>query len=260
MSEERAVLRKSLLPDLLQVVTYHLNRQMADVFLFEMGKVFLKQEGETTLPEEREYVSGALTGRWQSGSWQQAGLPIDFYGVKGLLDGLFTRLGLADRITYQPAERRGLHPGRTASILLDNDMIGYLGQVHPELQANWDLSDTIVFECDLTTLLNAEVAPVTFVSLPRYPSITRDIALVVNTDVLAGELEKVILQAGGALLKDAHLFDLYKGEHLEPGKKSLAFSLTYYNPEKTLTDEEVSAVHEKVLAAAKEKVGAVLRG
>jgi phenylalanyl-tRNA synthetase beta chain len=260
MSEERAVLRKSLLPDLLQVVTYHLNRQMSDVFLFEMGKVFLKQEGVSTLPEEREYISGALTGRWQSGSWQQASLPIDFYGVKGLLDGLFDRLGLTERVTYQPAERKGLHPGRTASILLDDQVIGFLGQVHPELQASWDLTNTVVFECDLTTLLTAEVAPVTFVSLPRYPSITRDIALVVDTTILAGELEKVILQAGGPLLKDAHLFDLYKGEHLEPGKKSLAFSLTYYNPEKTLTDEEVGEVHEKVLAAVHEKLGAVLRG
>jgi phenylalanyl-tRNA synthetase beta chain len=260
MSEERAVLRKSILPDLLQVVTYHLNRQMLDVFLFEMGKVFLKKEGDSTLPEEREYISGALTGRWQSGSWQQASTPIDFYGVKGLLDGLFDRLGLTVRITYQPSERKGLHPGRTASILLDDQVIGFLGQVHPELQASWDLTNTVVFECDLTTLLTAEVAPVTFVSLPRYPSMTRDIALVVDTAILAGELENVILQAGGPLLKEAHLFDLYKGEHLEPGKKSLAFSLTYYNPEKTLTDEEVGEVHEKVLAAVHETLGAVLRG
>ncbi|HSU79365.1 MAG TPA: phenylalanine--tRNA ligase subunit beta [Candidatus Angelobacter sp.] len=260
MSEERAVLRKSLLPDLLQVVTYHLNRQMSDVFLFEMGKVFLKQEGETTLPVEREYVSGALTGHFQSESWHQKGQLIDFYGVKGLLDGLFARLGLTERITYQPSERKGLHPGRTATISFDDQVIGFLGQVHPELQASWDLTNTIVFECDLTTLLSAEVEPVTFASLPRYPSITRDIALVVDTDVLAGELEEVILQAGGSLLKDAHLFDLYMGEHLEQGKKSLAFSLTYYNPEKTLTDEEVGTIHEKVLTAVHEKLGAVLRG
>lgn len=260
MSEERMVLRKSLLPELLQAVTYHLNRQLPNVFLFEMGHVFIRRDDAHSLPEEREYVAGALTGVWEVGGWKQGDQKVDFYVVKGLLDGLFDRLGVTNRVAYQTAELKGLHPGRTASILLDNQLIGMIGQVHPELQTEWDLTDTIMFECDLTSLIHAELNPVTFVSLPRYPSITRDIALVVDEQVLSGDLQRVILEAGGTLLKEAHLFDLYKGEHLETGKKSLAFSLRYYNPEKTLTDEEVAIVHETVLKAVQEAYGATLRG
>ncbi|WEG13927.1 phenylalanine--tRNA ligase subunit beta [Pullulanibacillus sp. KACC 23026] len=260
MSEDRNVLRKSLLPELLQAVTYHLNRQMPNVFLYEMGHVFIKNEGEANLPDEREYLSGALTGIWEQGGWQGPSQKVDFYVAKGVLDGLFERLGVASQIAYQPTEHKGLHPGRTASILLGETAIGIIGQVHPELQSEWDLNDTVVYECDLTALLEAELEPLTFVSLPRYPSITRDIALVVEESVQAGVLRETILNAGGDLLKEATLFDLYKGEHLEPGKKSLAYSLRYYNPEKTLTDEEVTAVHEKVLQAVYQAFGATLRG
>ncbi len=260
MSEERMVLRKSLLPELLQGVTYHLNRQLSDVCLFEMGNVFLKKESEAVLPEEREYVSGALTGIWKKGGWQAQDQNVDFYVAKGLLDGLFERLGVSGGVTYRAAEHQGLHPGRTAAIYLDEEPIGVVGQVHPELQAEWDLAETIAFECDLTALFNYDVDALTFVSLPRYPSITRDVALVVDESVSAGAIKEVLLKAGGTLLKEATLFDLYKGDRLESGKKSLAFSLRYYNPEKTLTDEEVTPVHESVLKAANDAFGAVLRG
>jgi phenylalanyl-tRNA synthetase beta chain len=170
------------------------------------------------------------------------------------------RLGLTDRVEFRQANVEGMHPGRTADLLLDNARIGFVGQIHPNVQKELDLKETYVFELSLKALLEAETAPLQYESIPRYPSITRDIALVVDKEVVAGKLSEVITVAGGNLLKEVSVFDLYEGDRLEEGKKSIAFSLKYFDPEKTLTDEEVTKAHEKVLEAVKEQAGAVLRG
>ncbi|WP_077615494.1 phenylalanine--tRNA ligase subunit beta [Caenibacillus caldisaponilyticus] len=262
MSEDRSVLRLGLLPELLETVRYHLNRRINDIALYEIGKVFLTEEAALTdLPKERERLAGALTGRLRPTDWHHDARPVDFYAAKGVLEGLFDQLGLTERIEYRAAsERTGMHPGRTADILLDGKVIGFVGQVHPTLQKTLDLTETVVFEVDVEALLKADVPPVRYQALPRYPAIARDIALVVDEAVTAGQLAAVIRASGGPLLKDIRLFDVYQGEHLPAGKKSLAFSLTYLDPERTLTDEEVAAVHERILAELKEKLGAVLRG
>jgi len=158
-----------------------------------------------------------------------------------------------------PSTRKGLHPGRTADILLDDAVIGFLGQIHPVLQKTLELNDTYAFEVDLRTLLQSEVPALRYRSLPRFPAVTRDIALVVDQDVSAGELTEVIQKSGAPLLKEVRLFDVYTGERLESGKKSLAFSLTYLDPERTLTDEEVTKVHNQVLNELETQLGAVLR-
>lgn len=185
---------------------------------------------------------------------------VDFYVTKGILDGLFELLGLTNRIEYKQAKREHMHPGRTADILLDGKTIGFVGQLHPVVQKEYDLKETYVFELALTDLLNAEVEDIRYSPIPRFPSITRDIALVVDENVIAGELQKTIIEAGGKLLKEVSIFDVYKGDRLPNGKKSIAFSLRYYDPERTLTDEEVTAVHEKVIQAVEQQFGATLRG
>lgn len=152
-----------------------------------------------------------------------------------------------------------MHPGRTAEIYLSGEKIGFIGQVHPAVQKEYDLKETYVFELQLEPVLNAKTEPLQYTAVPRYPSITRDIALVVNKETAAGALEKIIIEAGSPLLKEVRVFDLYEGENLAPGKKSIAFSLKYYDPERTLTDEEVEKVHDKVLQEVREKAGAVLR-
>ncbi|KHF27536.1 Phenylalanine--tRNA ligase beta subunit [Anoxybacillus sp. BCO1] len=128
------------------------------------------------------------------------------------------------------------------------------------MQKQFDLKETYVFELDLEALLKAEVADIRYTAIPRFPSITRDIALVVDEHIVAGELQKAIIAAGGELLKDVSIFDVYKGDRLPDGKKSLAFSLRYYDPERTLTDEEVTNVHEQVIKAVEQQFGATLRG
>lgn len=259
MSEEHSQLRLSILPQLLDVVKYNVARQIDSVAVYELGAVFLAN-GENVLPQEREHLAGAITGLWHEHAWQGEKKPVDFFVMKGIVEGVFAQLGLTEKVEYRQAQLDGMHPGRTADILLSGKIIGFIGQVHPTVEKELDLKETYVFELNLEAVIAEEVAPLQYEAIPRYPSITRDIALVVDKAKEAGELQNIIVAAGGKLLKDIHVFDLYEGERMEPGKKSLAFSLKYFDPEKTLTDEEVTKVHDKVLADLKEHAGAVLRG
>lgn len=259
MSEDRSTLRMSILPQLLEVIKYNVARQNESVAVYEAGTVFLSK-GSNEQPEEREHLAGAITGLVQEHLWQGEKKAVDFFVLKGILEGMFALLGLEKNVEYRQGALDGMHPGRTAEIYLSGERIGFIGQVHPSLQKEYDLKETYVFELLLEAVFRAKTAPLQYTSIPRYPSITRDIALVVEKGVVAGELAGIITEAGGTLLKDVHVFDLYQGEHMEPGKKSIAFSLKYYDPERTLTDDEVTKVHNQVLEAVKEKAGAVLRG
>jgi phenylalanyl-tRNA synthetase beta chain len=259
MSEDRSMLRLSILPQLLEVLKYNTARQNDSIAVYETGAVFLAN-GVDTLPVEQEHVAAAITGLWHNHPWQGEKKPVDFYVLKGILEGLFSKLGLADQIEYRQAGLDHMHPGRTADILLNGNKIGFVGQIHPKVQKDLDLKETYVFELSLHAVLQAPIEPLHYQAIPRYPSITRDIALVVEREVAAGELESIIVEAGGKLLKEVSVFDLYEGERMEQGKKSIAFSLKYFDPERTLTDEDVTKTHENVLAQLSEKAGAVLRG
>ena len=259
MSEERSVLRQSLVPHLLEAASYNRARQVENVALYEIGSVYLVTN-EHELPNEKERLAGVLTGVWHAHLWQGEKKAVDFYVAKGILDGLFALLGLENRIEYKQAKREHLHPGRTADMLLDGKTVGFIGQLHPVVQKQFDLKETYVFELDIEALLKAEVDDIRYTAIPRFPSITRDIALVVDEHVVAGELQKAIIEAGGELLKDVSIFDVYKGDRLPEGKKSIAFALHYYDPSRTLTDEEVTNVHEQVIKAVEQQFGATLRG
>jgi phenylalanyl-tRNA synthetase beta chain len=258
MSEERSLLRLSIVPHLLEVISHNVARQIDSVAIYETGSVFLSKSADE-LPVENEHLAGAVTGLWQTHPWQGEKKTVDFYVVKGVLDGLFQLLGLEARIEYQQTTVDGLHPGRTAYVNLDGKTVGFIGQVHPTVQKEQDLNETYVFELSLKDILEAEVASVTYNAIPRYPSMTRDIALVVDKNVAAGDIQKAITDAGGKLLKDVTIFDLYEGEKMEQGKKSVAYSLRYFDPERTLTDEEVTKTHNKVLKAVEDKFAASLR-
>ncbi|MBP0724008.1 phenylalanine--tRNA ligase subunit beta [Bacillus sp. RG28] len=259
MSEERSELRFSLVPHLLDAVSYNVARKEESVHLFEAGSVFLTSENNE-LPHEEEYLAGALTGLWLQHAWQGEKKAVDFYVVKGILDGLFNELALSNKVSYVAAKKEDLHPGRTASILIDGNEIGFIGQVHPSTQKEWNIKETYVFQLSLAKLLNTEVEEILYEAIPRFPSMNRDMALVVDSTVVAGEMVETIRSAGGKLLKDVTIFDLYEGDKMEAGKKSIAFSLTYFDPERTLTDEEVTKVHEKVLKSVEETHNAQLRG
>jgi phenylalanyl-tRNA synthetase beta chain len=259
MSEDRSILRLSIMPQLLEVVKYNSARQNDSLAVYETGAVFLAN-GNEVLPEEQEHLAGAITGLWHSHSWQGEKKAVDFYVLKGILEGLFAKLGLSESVTYVQAKVDNMHPGRTAEIHLNGERIGFIGQVHPTMQKELDLKDTYVFELSLKAVLDEATAALRYEAIPRFPSITRDIALVVDKETVSGLLKDVIQQAGGKLLKEVSVFDLYEGERMEEGKKSIAYSLKYMDPERTLTDEEVTKVHNQVLEALKTQAGAVLRG
>ncbi|NJP36694.1 phenylalanine--tRNA ligase subunit beta [Alkalicoccus luteus] len=258
MSEDRSSLRTTLIPHLLEALSHNRNRNLYNVSLFELGSVFHTAETDVTKqPEEKTYLAGAFTGMWETHEWQGEKKPVDFYVVKGVVEGLLAELK-AD-VSFEKAERRGLHPGRTASVIINNRPAGVIGQLHPETAKAFSLAETYVVELDLDALLQAEEKAVRYRPIPRYPAVDRDIALVVDQAVSAAELEGIITESGQPLLDRVHLFDLYEGEHIAPGKKSAAFSLRYLDREKTLTEEDVAAVHGKVLDALEKKAGAQLR-
>jgi phenylalanyl-tRNA synthetase beta chain len=259
MSEERSLLRLSIVPQLLEVLKYNAARQHDSTGVYETGAVFLAESGQE-LPEEQEHLAVALTGLWHSHLWQGEKKPVDFYVLKGILEGLFAKLGLQEKVEYRQAAIDGMHPGRTAEVYLEGKSIGFVGQIHPQVQKEKDLKDTYVCEINLRDTLQSATEPLKYQSIPRYPSITRDIALVVDKAKSAFELKAVIEEAGGALLKEVYVFDLYEGDRLEAGTKSIAFSLKYFDPERTLTDEDVTKTHQQVLNALEQKTGAVLRG
>jgi phenylalanyl-tRNA synthetase beta chain len=259
MSEDRSMLRLSILPQLLEVIKYNSARQNDSLAVYETGAVFLAC-GKDVQPEEQEHLAAAMTGLWLNHSWQGEKKTVDFFVIKGVLEGLFEKLGLTEQVNYERATVEGMHPGRTAFILLNGEKIGFVGQVHPSVQKELDIKDTVVFELSLKAVLDTATEALQYTAIPRFPSITRDIALVADKETASGTLREIILSAGGSLLKEAYVFDLYEGEHMEAGKKSIAFSLKYADPERTLTDEEVTKVHDQVLKALADQAGAVLRG
>ncbi len=253
MSEDRAVLRTSLVPHLVDNATYNVNRQQKNVSLFEIGKIFVTN-GQDKLPDEVEMLAGIVTGEQHKTAWTNTFVPSDFYTVKGVLESLFTKLGLLDRVTYKQSSVHGeLHPGRTAEVYLDDKAIGFAGEVHPQYAADHDLGQTAVFEINLAEVLRVKTGSILYEFLPKYPSMSRDIALEVASDVNVSEIIEVIREAAPKYLTDVYPFDVYEGEHIADGKKSVALHLTYLNREKTLTDKDIEALHtpvEEALIAA----------
>ncbi|MBT2288643.1 phenylalanine--tRNA ligase subunit beta [Paenibacillus albidus] len=264
MSEERSVLRTSLLPQLLDIASYNTNRRQSDLALFEIGNVFFTDEEQLTRqPRELPVMGLLLSGTRVAKQWNAAAEPVDFFDLKGALETVVAHLGLHERIVYEGDAPEGYHPGRSASIYLQGTegrlQIGTLGQIHPELQRKLDLVDTYVAEILLQPLYDMAASRLQYKDLPRFPGMERDIAVVVDASVPAGDLLNTIRQNGGSLLQSVQVFDVYSGGKLDSGKKSIAISLLYRHNDHTLTDDEVSEVHEQVLASLGQTFGAELR-
>lgn len=255
MSEAHSTLRQSLLPHLIEATAYNVARKNKDVRLYEVGRVFFGN-GEGELPDEVEYLSGILTGEYMVNAWQGKKEEIDFFIAKGVVDRVAEKLNL--EFSYKAEEISGLHPGRTAIVSLNGTEIGFIGELHPQVAADNDLKRTYVFELNYDAMMEVAVGYINYAPIPKFPGVTRDIALEVNHDVPSSELLQTIHDNGEDILQHTLVFDIYEGEHLEEGKKSVAIRLNYLDTEDTLTDERVSKVHDKVLEALQAK-GAVIR-
>lgn len=259
MSEERSVLRTSLVPHLLDTVAYNRNRNTDDVAIFEIGKVFLSSEGTlTALPQEKLMLGVAWSGSRIPTHWGGKAEKVGFYDLKGVFEKLTAVLGIGE-VRYSASQPEGFHPGRTASVSVGGREIGRLGQLHPALQQAKDLEDTYVLEVELEPLIELAEFRIEHKPLPKYPAIGRDMAIVVDVGVPVGDIRGAAESTAGSLLESIEVFDIYTGERLGDGKKSVAFALVYRHPDRTLTDDEVAELHGKVVAALEQTFGAELR-
>lgn len=255
MSEAHATLRQSLLPHLIEATAYNVARKNKDVRLYEIGRVFFGN-GKGELPDEVEYLSGILTGEYVVNAWQGKKEEIDFFIAKGVVDRVAEKLNL--EFSYKAGKIEGLHPGRTAIVSLEGQDIGFIGELHPQVAADNDLKRTYVFELNYDAMMQVAVGYINYEQIPKFPGVTRDIALEVNHDVPSSELKQIIHNNGEDILQSTLVFDVYEGEHLEKGKKSVAIRLNYLDTEDTLTDERVSKIHDKILEALQAQ-GATIR-
>ncbi|NMA91640.1 MAG: phenylalanine--tRNA ligase subunit beta [Firmicutes bacterium] len=259
LSEEQAVLRTTLLPGLLKTLQHNFYHQVGDQLMFELGAIYLASSLPVKeAPRERTTLGLAATGRLLAPHWAGQSPPADFFAVKGALELMFNRLGLVE-VEFVAEPFPYLHPTRSAAVLIAGVKAGYLGQLNPEVAELWDISqEIIVAELDLENLINRADPVPRYSSLPRYPATLRDIAVIAPRELPAVELELCIREAGGDLVEQVVLFDVYQGGQIPPGKRSLAFAIRYRSPKKTLTDEEVNRLHQQVTLALAEK-GALLR-
>jgi phenylalanyl-tRNA synthetase beta chain len=261
--EEQSVMRKSLLPGLLNVMAYNAARKNKDLAIFELGKVFLPS-GER-LPYEPYHLAALASGVPGGRSWEGTSKEADFFYARGALEAFVRGLcGGSVRLSFAPSTQHALHPWRQASVhaLVDAREVplGYVGEISPQVAAAYGLSGRLaVFEIDCEELFRAYPFPRDLHAIPRFPGVGRDIAIIVPDSVPAREVESFLRNQAGELLESIELFDLYRGANIPEGSRSLAFSLVYRSPERTLTDREVDELHETVRREVESTLGAVIR-
>ena len=259
LSAERSHLRRTLLPGLLR--TARLNLRFVDrVAIFELGRVFIPRPGEA-LPAEPRRVAALLTGPREPNAWQSHDTgALGFFDLKGITEALVTRLTLSD-VTWERAKHPALHPGRTALLRVKGAEAGILGELHPAVRAAFDLPEipVIVMELDLEVLLTSWGGAQSVTETSAQPAVYEDLALIVDEATPASQVAWLIRQSGGKLLVDLRLFDLYRGQPVPPGKKSLAYALTFQAPDRTLTDEEVHKLRSKIAGRLERELAATLR-
>ena len=258
MTETHSTLRQSLIPGLLNTVQYNVARKQKDLKLLEIGRVFFGSGDDNIQPKETVYLSAALTGEERSTKWLKESSTLDFFAAKGYLEVVFERLGLEEKVTYKKSTLEGMHPGRFAEVYLGEKRIGFIGEVHPQVADKLGLNTTYVFEINLDEVISEGKVKPKYEEVTKYPEITRDIAMLVDVKDEYQNIYNVVESVNSKLITKVELFDLYVGAELLVGKKSLALTITYSDKQKTLTDEEVTAVHDKVLAVLT-AYGAIIR-
>ena len=260
LSSEREFMRQTLMSSLLDTLRDNL-RYAERVAIFEIGRVYLPRE-DNVLPAEPRHLAIAMTGPRADRSWLGGDYgELDFYDLKGVVEALLAHLGLGENSVFAPVEHSTFKPGRTAALTVNSVEVGVMGEVHPLVGEAFEMEGRRVclLEFDLEALLGQR-GPTRFMrSISRFPAVIQDLAVVVDEAVPARRVKEAITEAGGLLLRDALLFDLYRGAQIPPGKKSLAFSLTYQADDRTLTDEEVARVKARIVRHLERKLSAYLR-
>ena len=248
LGEDYSIMRTSSLNGMLTSLSTNYNRRNKNVRLYEMANIYIAKELPLT-ERPNEYMQLTL------GMYGDA----DFYDIKGVVEAVAKQCGLKNDLKYVVGSRPYLHPGRQADVMYNDTVIGYIGEVHPEVTDNYSIKEkTYVAVVDMRFVVEFSDFNTKYKGLPRFPAVTRDISLIMNKSILAGEVEEVIKKKGGKLLEEVQLFDVYEGERIGAENKSLAYSIRFRDAERTLEDKDVNEVMDKIIDALA-KVGATLR-
>lgn len=248
LGEEQSIMRTTMIPNILEVISRNYNRKIVEGMFYELSKVYLSEDLPLKdLAYERDTLTIGIYGN------------VDFYDLKGIIENMLSILNIS-KYRVLPSNHESFHPGRTAELLINNKRIGYLGEIHPDVLDNYDIPSRVyIAELDFEEIFRQIDLTIKYKPLPKYPSIERDIAVVVAEEVTAGQIEEIIRNKGGRLVDEVKLFDIYRGSQIEEGYKSMAYSIVYRSDEKTLTEEDITKVHNKILNSLTNQVGAVLR-
>lgn len=250
LGEDFSVMRTTTLNGMLNSLSTNYNRRNEEAGLFEIGKVYIpKALPLTELPNEPQKLTIGMYGK------------MDFYALKGIVEYLFNILGMGEKVEFSPENNISwMHPGRTASVAINGESFGYLGELHPAVANNYSIGTRVyIAVLDVEAMIDAANMVSVYKALPKFPAVTRDISMVINEDVFVKEIENVIKKKGGKLLEAINLFDVYQGSQIEKGFKSVSYSITFRAPDRTLVDDDVNAVMKKILSTLESELGAILR-
>ncbi len=259
MTVDRSALRQNMTSGILDIVAYNVARKNKNLALYEIGKVFAQTGNpKEDLPNEINTFGMSISGLVAEKDFQTTAVPVDFFYAKGIVEMIFAQLNLD--VTYiAEKDMANMHPGRTASIILNGAKVGFVGQVHPQTAKDFNIPETYVAELNLSAIEVALTNDLIFTDITKYPAVSRDVALLLNQETSHQEIVDAIENAGVKRLTAIKLFDVYAGNNIESGKKSMAYSLTFQNPNDNLTDEEVAKYMEKITKSLAEKLGAEIR-
>ena len=255
LGEERSVTRKSIISSLLQVINYNQSHNIKDVNVFELSTTYSKNT-------ELQNLAIACCGEYNGLAFKQISYKADYYLMKGFVETIFKNLGVEEsryKLVRVDQNDTNYHPGRSAYIMIGKEIVGVIGNIHPLMEKKYNVKDVYVVELNLTTLLNLKTSKVKFADIPMYPSVSRDIALVMDKDVATYDVCRKIIQASKQLVKETKIFDVYEGEHIGANKKSVAINLIFQDPKGTLEENTINAVMEKILESVSKEFDAVLR-
>ncbi|PCS00753.1 phenylalanine--tRNA ligase subunit beta [Lactococcus fujiensis] len=257
MTEDRSTLRVNMIPGLLDIINYNQNRKNADVAIYEVGNVFLPSNTEDGRPTEVPNLAFAISGNVVDKSYQGNAVPVDFFHAKGIVEQLLAGI---KNVTFVATDQiPAMHPGRTAVIQAGERHIGFVGQIHPATAKKYDISETYAAGIDLQALLELQPEQTIFTDIPKVQAVTRDVAMLLDSNVTNAEIVEVIEQSRVKTLSKVELFDIYQGVNLPFGKKSMAYTLTFQTLENTMTDDEINTAMNKVTKNLVEKLNAEIR-
>ncbi|MEK6265529.1 MAG: phenylalanine--tRNA ligase subunit beta [Clostridium sp.] len=248
LGEDYSIMRTTTIASMMESLGRNYSRNNEEARLFEIGKVYVPNNDLNKLPEERNILTIGMYGN------------LDYLDLKGVVENVVDSLGIKNTSFKRESENPTYHPGKTSNLYVKRELIGVVGEIHPGVSENYEVEERCyIAELNLDLLYKHAGSSNKYKSLPKFPAVTRDIALIVEDAILVQDIEDVIVKQGGNILESAKLFDVYKGKQISEGKKSIAYAIVYRREDKTLTDEEVNKVHEKILRTLEHKLGAELR-